>query len=229
MHGARVNQTPILHEVPNADVLNFIPRNCKRVVEVGSSSGAMAREYKKLYAGCHYTGIEIDREYAALSRRYCDAVLHASIENLDDNTFDSLFPSDCWIFADVLEHLVDPWSLMKRIRSRVSGDVSVIACLPNAQHWTIQAKINCGHFVYEDSGLLDRTHLRWFTRLTALDLFQSTGFQVVEWTARIATDLEPDEKMRAAIKTMAEAIGGDVETAISDARAFQWVVKGVPA
>jgi hypothetical protein len=223
-----MKQTPA-HDMPNMDVLNLIPANCKRIVEVGSSSGALAREYKKSNPGCHYTGIEIDPELATLSARFCDAILHASIESLDERSFDNLFPSDCWIFADVLEHLIDPWSLLKRIRGRISGEMSVVACLPNAQHWSIQAKINCGQLAYEDDGLLDRTHLRWFTRLTTIDLFQSTGFRIVEVGARIFEHLEPGEKVRAAIKTMAEAIGGDMEASINDALAFQWVCRAVPA
>lgn len=223
-----MKQTPA-HEIPNLDVLKLIPNDCKRIVEVGSSSGALAREYKKLNADCHYTGIEIDPEYADLSRRFCDVVLHAAIESLDEDSFNNLFPSDCWVFADVLEHLVDPWSLLKRIRSRVSGQMSIVACLPNAQHWSVQARINCGQLVYEDSGLLDRTHLRWFSRLTIIDLFQSTGFRIVQGGPRIFKHMEPDEKIRIAIKTMAEAIGADVETSINDALAFQWVVKAIPA
>lgn len=226
--GICMEQTPVT-EIANLDILNLIPNNCKRVVEVGSSSGALAREYKKLNPGCHYTGIEIDPKYAALSKRFCDAVLHASIESLDENSFNSLFPSDCWVFADVLEHLVDPWSLLKRIRGKISSETPVVVCLPNMQHWSIQAKINCGRFIYEDAGLLDRTHLRWFTRLTIIDLFQSSGFRVVEGSPRIFKHMEPNKKMLTAIKAMAEATGADAETSINDALAFQWVVKAIPA
>jgi 2-polyprenyl-3-methyl-5-hydroxy-6-metoxy-1,4-benzoquinol methylase len=222
-----MKQTPV-NEIPNMELLNLMPQHCKRIIEVGSSSGVLAREYKKLNPDCHYTGIEIDSEYAALSKRFCDAVLHTSIESIDETSFSSLFPSDCWIFADVLEHLVDPWSLLKRIRGCISGEMSIVACLPNAQHWSIQAKINCGHIIYEDSGLLDRTHLRWFSRLTIIDLFQSTGFRIVQGGPRIFEHMEPDEKIRAAIQTMAEAIGANVETSINDALAFQWIVKAIP-
>lgn len=222
-----MKQTPV-NEIPNMDLFSLIPTRCKRIIEVGSSSGVLAREYKKLNPACHYTGIEIDAEYAALSRRFCDAVLCGSIENLDDITFASLFPSDCWIFADVLEHLVDPWSLLKRIRDKISSEISIVACIPNAQHWSIQAKINCGQLFYKDSGLLDRTHLRWFSRLTIFELFKSTGFQVIEGAPRIFPHMEPDEKIRAAIRTMAEAIGADVETSVRDALAFQWIVRAIP-
>jgi 2-polyprenyl-3-methyl-5-hydroxy-6-metoxy-1,4-benzoquinol methylase len=223
-----MKQTPA-NEIPNLDVLNLMPKNCRRVVEVGSSSGVLAREYKKLNPQCHYTGIEVDAEYADLSRRFCDEVLHASIENLEDSSFDSLFPSDAWIFADVLEHLVDPWRLLQRVRGRIAGDASIIACIPNVQHWSIQTRICGGRFVYQDSGLLDRTHLRWFTRLTIIDLFQSTGYRIVEGGPRIFEHMNPDERIRAAIKSMAQAINADVETSLSDALAFQWVVRAVPS
>lgn len=223
-----MKQTPVT-DIANQDVLNLIPAGCKRIVEVGSSSGALARAYKSRDAACHYTGIEIDAEYAALSRRYCDEVLHASIETLDDQAFDALFPADCWVFGDVLEHLYDPWSVLKRIRVRMAAGECVVACVPNVQHWTIQAKINVGDFVYEDSGLLDRTHLRWFTRKTALALFQSTGYRIVEGSGRIFADMEPGEKIRAAIRTMAAAVGADADTAVNDALTFQWVVRAVPA
>lgn len=223
-----MKQTPI-NDIANQDVLNLIPAGCRRIVEVGSSSGALAREYKLRHADCRYTGIEIDSEYAELSRRYCDVVLHASIETLDEPAFDGLFPADCWIFADVLEHLYDPWSVLKRIRARMSEGACVVACLPNVQHWTIQAKINIGDFAYEDSGLLDRTHLRWFSRRTALALFQTTGFRVTEGSGRMFADMEPGARIRDAIRTMAAAVGADPDTAISDALTFQWLLRAVPA
>jgi 2-polyprenyl-3-methyl-5-hydroxy-6-metoxy-1,4-benzoquinol methylase len=223
-----MEQTPV-NEIPNWDVLNLIPKNCSRVVEVGSSSGVLAREYKKLNPSCHYTGIEVDAAYADLSRRFCDTVLHASIEDLEESSFNSLFPADAWIFADVLEHLVDPWRLLKRMRTRIATDAAIIACIPNLQHWSIQAKICAGRFVYQDSGLLDRTHLRWFTRQTIIDLFLSTGFRIVAGAPRIFDHMHPDDRIRAAIKTMAEAIGADVGSSLNDALAFQWVVKAVPS
>ena len=221
-----MKQTPAV-DTHNADLLALMPRHSTNVVEVGCSLGALARAFKKLAPSCHYTGIEIDADYAEASKRYCDHVLHASVEELDDATFDSLFPSDCWIFGDTLEHLRDPWQVLRRIRDRIYSEGSVVACIPNAQHWSVQARLNSGQFRYEDSGLLDRTHLRWFTRITMMELFESTGFRIVEGGSRVMDEPGRD-KFLDAIKAMAQANNVDPEQAAKDAIPIQWVVRAEP-
>ena len=221
-----MQHTPV-HDRHNPDLLAFMPGQLKRVVEVGSSSGALAREYKRLNPHCHYTGVEVDMQYAQLSRRHCDRVVCANIEQVDEPTFSALFPSDCWVFGDSLEHLVDPWALLKRLRARLAAASCVVACIPNAQHWSVQARLNCGMFQYEDAGLLDRTHLRWFTRLTIIELFESAGMRIVEGAPRIF-DEPGRETALAAIKAMASSIGADPDQAVSDAMPLQWLVRAVP-
>ena len=76
---------------------------------------------------------------------------------MSDDAFLPLFPSDCWVFGDSLEHLRDPWALLGRIRSHLPIEAHIVACIPNAQHWSVQARLNCGIFRYEDQGLLEPT------------------------------------------------------------------------
>ena len=215
------------HDVPNPDVLKLMPGNLKRVVEVGCSSGALARAYTEGNPACEYIGIEIEPEYADRAKAYCSSVICADIEGMSETVFQSLFPSDCWIFGDCLEHLRDPWALLKRIRGPLASTACVIACIPNSQHWSVQARLNCGALWYEDQGLLDRTHLRWFTRLTIIELFRSTGYQIVEGLSRVFD--EPDrEKLLPAIRAMALATGTDPLVAEKDSLAVQYVVKAAP-
>lgn len=221
-----MQQTPV-HDLHNPDLLALMPKQLKRIVEVGSSSGALAKAYKTIYPDCHYIGIEVDPRYAELSRRHCDEVLCVNIENIEQSAFETLFPSDCWVFGDSLEHLTDPWSLLKRIRRHLAPGSSVVACIPNAQHWSLQARLNCGLFRYEDSGLLDRTHLRWFTRITIIELFQSSGFRIVDTAPRIFNELGR-EKVLEAIKAMATSTGADPEQAIMDSAPLQWVIRATP-
>jgi hypothetical protein len=223
----KMQQTPA-HDLHNPDLLALMPNQSMRIVEVGSSSGALARAFKAINLGCHYTGVEIDPEYLRLSERYCDFVLHADIEDVDDAAFEKLFPSDCWVFGDALEHLKDPWLLLRKIRGRISITGSVVACIPNAQHWSLQTRLNCGMFKYEDAGLLDRTHLRWFTRITIIELFQSSGYKIVESKSRIHKKRAPDNVL-GAIRTMAQATGADPDLAVRDAIPFQWLVRAMPA
>lgn len=222
-----MQQTPV-HDAHNPQLLALMPRQSMGVVEVGSSSGALAKAFKALNPDCHYLGVEIDPHYARLSERYCDRVLSANIEDIDDAEFESLFPSDCWVFGDTLEHLQDPWLVLRRIRQRIAMDGSVVACIPNAQHWSVQARLNCGMFRYEDAGLLDRTHLRWFTRVTIIEMFESCGFNIVEGGSRVF-DEPGREKVLPGIRALAEAIGTDPQQAADDAIPFQWLVRGVPA
>jgi SAM-dependent methyltransferase len=222
-----MEQTPA-HERHNPDLLALLPRDARALVEVGCSSGALAREYKKLNQACTYIGIEVVSEYARLARRHCDLVLELDIESADDQYLRDHLDCSCWIFGDTLEHLREPWSLLARIRKFIPAGGSVVACIPNAQHWSVQARLNCGLFRYEEGGLLDRSHLRWFTRTTIEEMFQGAGFSIVEQLPRVFD--EPDrEAVFPAIRLMAQCLGTDPDAAIDDALPLQYVVRAVPA
>ena len=222
-----VGHTP-LRDYFNPDLLALVPLDARRVVEVGCGNGAMAREYRQRNPDCEYLGIEIDPVYAEASRFYCDRVVVGSIESMNDETFKTLFPSSCWIFGDVLEHLYDPWAVLRRIRAALNRDGVVVACIPNAQHWSVQARLNCGEFDYEDLGLMDRTHIRWFTRKTALRLFESTGFRVIDGGSVVMQEAHREAAL-VGVRAFAQAIGTDVEAAVNDATAFQWLIRAVAA
>lgn len=219
-------QTPA-HDGFNPDLLALMPKECKRVVEVGCSTGALARAYLAINPGCEYIGLEIDDDYAATAAKVCSRVITGDVETMTEDTLESLFPCDCVVFGDSLEHLRDPWTLLRRVRTSMQPAGQIIACIPNAQHWSVQAKLNCGELRYEQSGLLDRTHLRWFTRITMLEMFQSAGFKVMGGTPRIFVEPMKD-RFLPAIRLMATAVGADPEQAVADALPLQYVLVAKP-
>jgi SAM-dependent methyltransferase len=221
-----MKQTP-MHENHNPDLLALIPNSLKRIVEVGCSGGALAREYKKANPGCEYIGIEIDEDYAAAARRHCDQVLVGNIETISDDVLAKLVPADCWIFGDDLEHLRDPWGVLARIRPYMEKSDCVLACIPNMQHWSVQASLMAGAVFYQDSGLFDRTHIRWFTRTTIVDMFGKAGFAIERGVPRIF-DNSSGAKVIDAIRAMASSLGIDSNVAVNDCLPLQYVVKARP-
>lgn len=221
-----MEQTPA-HDFYNGDLLAYIPPNCPRVVEVGCSTGALARAYLANNRDCDYVGVEIDADYAAVARGVCAEVIAVDVENMPADTFDRLFAADCVVFGDTLEHLRDPWTVLRRIRPLLRPGGRVVACIPNAQHWSIQLRLACGLFRYEDSGLLDRTHLRWFTRVTALEMFQASGYRVIGGRPRIFPEAERDRYLPV-IHAMATAAGFDANQAVVDALPLQYVLVAIP-
>lgn len=220
-----MQQTPI-HETPNPDLLGVMRSRYECVVEVGSSSGALARSYREANPDCHYVGIEIDPAYADASRRYCSEVLVGNAECLDDATLHGLcLRAQCWVFGDSLEHLYDPWKLLEKIRAFSPKGIDVVACIPNAQYWAIQSVLNSGRFYYQDSGLLERTHIRWFTRLTITDMFEEASFKIVDFLGKIGN--MPSSLQKSAIKSMASASGKDPLIALADAIPYQYVLRAV--
>jgi SAM-dependent methyltransferase len=222
-----MEQTPA-HERHNPDLMHLLPPAARTLVEVGCSAGALAREYKKLNPGCRYIGIEVVPQYVRLAARYCDTVHELDIEGVDEDFIRHSLGGDCWIFGDTLEHLRDPWSLLARIRRTMAVDACIVACIPNAQHWSVQARLSCGEFIYEDAGLLDRTHLRWFTRRTMIEMFERAGLRIEAGFPRIFDDPRK-EQVLPGIRLMAQGIGADPELAAADALPYQYVVRAVPA
>lgn len=221
-----MKQTPV-NEIHNAEVLKLIPDATNRVIEIGCSSGALAREFKKIHPDVDWVGVEIDPDYAELARRYCDTTVVRNLDECDQDFYKSYSDRDCWIFADVLEHFKDPWVVLKNIRSVIPSGGCIVACIPNAQNWNLIARLAIGDFRYEDMGLLDRTHLRWFTRQTIYELFEGQGFKITKGMTR--TFQHPNQDILELIGNIAEKCGHDSRISMSDATPLQYVVRAEPS
>jgi SAM-dependent methyltransferase len=222
-----MKQTPA-HSIVNHDLLALMPLTARRVVEVGCMHGALGQAFRAINGGVHYTGVDIDPAYAQVAAQGLDCVLVGDVELFDAITFYNLFPSDCWVFGDCLEHLRDPWRLIKSIRERIDADGCLVACIPNAQHWSVQMRLATGLFRYEESGLLDRTHLRWFTRVTVIEMFHQAGWRIESGLSRRLPQTAPPALMDG-IRMVASAAGADINQASEDANVFQYLFKVVPA
>lgn len=221
-----VKQTPA-HLVPNEHLVSLVPLTCRHVVDVGCMHGALAMALADRQPETRVTGIDIDPDYASEAANRCHRAIAGNIELMSDEEFQTLFPSDCWVFGDCLEHLRDPWQVLERVRQNIDRNGCVVVCIPNAQHWSIQWRLLTGNFRYEDSGLMDRTHLRWFTRLTLLEMFEQTGWQVDQALTRNLASEQQDSVLRA-IASYAQALGQDPDRATRDATPFQYVFRLTP-
>ncbi len=222
-----MSQTPA-HSVVNRDLLALMPAGARRVVEVGCMHGALAQAYRQANPAAHFTGIDIDPDYAAVAAGACNVALPGDIELFDEAQWARLFPSDCWVFGDCLEHLRDPWRIVRTIREHIDTDGCLVTCIPNAQHWSVQMRLATGLFRYEDSGLLDRTHVRWFTRVTLIEMFQQAGWRIESGLSRRVPQ-QPPQALIEGVRAVARAGGADPEQAEQDALVFQYLFKVVPA
>ncbi|HEY3856226.1 MAG TPA: class I SAM-dependent methyltransferase [Verrucomicrobiae bacterium] len=157
------------------EMLRFVPASAKRILEVGCGAGEFCAQFRRS-AECELWGVEPNR----------DAALKAK-EKLD-NVFCSYFdesvelPSeyfDCIIFNDVLEHIYDGLSALKLTRKLLRNGGSVVASIPNIGHFpTIWRLVVRGQWEYTDKGILDKTHVRFFTRQSVQTLFEKAGFNI---------------------------------------------------
>ncbi len=159
-----------------SNVLPFVPDTASTVLDVGCSRGRFCALLKATHPEMTVWGIEPHPEAAAAARLVTDRVILGSFP--DDMTGDC--PKfDVVFFCDVLEHVTDPWTTLRRARELLAPGGCVIASIPNVRHWTILRELVVrGDFTYTESGLLDRTHLRFFTRKTMLSLFEGAGYEV---------------------------------------------------
>ncbi|AFY28568.1 methyltransferase domain-containing protein [Cyanobium gracile] len=215
------------HDNFNPDILKLMNKDYDTIVEVGCSRGALARAYRSSFKCDKYIGIDIDEDSAVFARNHCSEVIIGDIESMNESAWNTLFPSSLWIFGDSLEHLKNPWSLLRRIRQNLKPEDSIIACIPNAQHWSVIARLASGNFQYEDEGLMDRTHLRWFTKRTIIDLFEKTGYSIELIYPRIFENPSENQYLPF-IHRIAQIYDGDTNDPSNDCIPIQYVIKARP-
>ena len=219
-----MEQTPS-HDLFNSSILSLLHEvHPKFVVEVGCMRGTLAREYLKDDSHCRWYGIDIDKSNIEFAKDICTNAYLANIEKMTDLEMMNFKEADTWIFADVLEHLYDPWILLEKIKMNASNEVNVLACIPNSQHWSFQAKINSGMMQYVNDGFFDRTHIRFFSRITMVELFVKAGFTIEKILSR-TIEFNGFQKYIPYIRGMAEANNLDPNQAEADALAFQYVIQ----
>jgi SAM-dependent methyltransferase len=212
----------------NQDVLQKMPPGAGLVVEAGVGAGKLGHTYLQANPGALYCGFEYVEEMAVVARDRLSHVISGDIESAEAfaayDAWAAGRQADLLVFGDVLEHLRDPWALLKAFRARVSTGGRCVACIPNVSNWSLVIGQLRGEWTYADSGLLDRTHLRFFTLDSAVDMFKSAGWTVTSASARVF-DHDQTRKALEAFEPLVETIGISREKLRRNLSAFQWVIE----
>ncbi len=181
----------VYFEQARSEIEPLLPAHAAQVLEVGCGRGATLHWLKASGRCEHTVGIELFEGAAAAARAVVDEVHSGNAEVLVQH---ALSPAafDLVLCLDVLEHLVDPWAFMGQVQRLLKPGGQVVASIPNVRHARVVLPLLLqGRWQYEDAGQLDRTHLRFFTRESALQLMQrpstaeAGGLQLVRWLRRM--------------------------------------------
>jgi 2-polyprenyl-3-methyl-5-hydroxy-6-metoxy-1,4-benzoquinol methylase len=206
----------------HADVVRLVGENV-RVLELGPASGYMSWVFAS--RGCTVVGIELDAEMAAQAAEACERVIVGDLDTLDleEELGEERF--DVVVAADVLEHLRDPLRLLERLKAFLEPDGAFVISVPNIAHGSVRLALLSGHFDYAKVGLLDSTHLRFFTRESFEQLLDEAELGLAE-LHRHELNLDASE-----VAFDAEQVPTEVREKLEtdpDARTYQYVARAFP-
>jgi SAM-dependent methyltransferase len=165
-----------VYEGINEAVLSLVPPSAVRILDVGCGTGTLGncllQDAKRYVAGITYSEQE-----AAIAASRLSQVVRAELNDFD---FSTLGEFDCVILSHVLEHLYSPTSVLERLK-RVLGPQSVIiVALPNIVWWRQRIEFLMGRWRYQDWGIMDRTHFRFFDWKSAEQLLEDSGYEILK-------------------------------------------------
>ncbi len=166
------------YEYWRSDMLPFVPETAKRCLEVGCGAGRFGQQLIEK-RGATVVGIEpVTTAYEIAKTRLSDCYNILFDEtNLPDGVKNGQF--DCIIFNDVLEHLVEPWEALALCKKLLAPGGCVVASIPNILYFHEFFKMfRSQNWEYTDGGIFDRTHLRFFTRKSIQNMFESSGYSL---------------------------------------------------
>lgn len=158
-------------------ILDLVPEDVNRVLEIGCGYGQTLLMLKEKKLCKETVGIELVESAASEASKNVDRIYALNVEKSELPS--ELGEFDLILLLDVLEHLVDPWGFLLKLKSNyLSEKGKVIISLPNARHFGLVLPLLAGSFDYMESGILDKTHLRFFTKKSAIALIKSAGLNV---------------------------------------------------
>lgn len=171
------NKSKHYYESVREDMLKYIPQETKTTLEFGCGCGGFSALLKEKF-GAESWAVEIERAAAQEAAKKLDRVINAdaneSLNDIPENYF------DCIILFDILEHLVDPYSLLLSVKKKLTKRGVIVTSIPNIRYYrTFVDFVIHGNWDYKDHGILDKTHLRFFTRKSILKVFDKLGFKIL--------------------------------------------------
>lgn len=184
-----------------SDIVGMLPTGLNSaVLELGCGAGGTGRAVLASGKAGRYVGLEIEAAAADEARRHLSEVIVGDIHQLDLSDLTGAF--DALIISEVLEHLVDPWASLRRLADCLKPGAMVYVSSPNVSHWQVIRMLVRGDFSYQDAGVLDRTHLRWFTPSTYRALVEGAGLDVIS--------VEPASPMSGKARLVDSLTGGRI-------------------
>lgn len=200
------------------EVCACVPATAKTILDVGCASGRLGAALKKRQ-DCFVVGVEYEPEIANEAKDLLDEVIVGDIEEKIGTLPSDYF--DCIVLADVLEHLRFPETVLQKLNRALKDTGIIVASIPNVRHWSVVRALLEGDWNYEDAGILDRTHLRFFTRKSVLKIFADSGYAV---TGLTHTTVGGASALLQPISKVLSIAGIDAGTLAEEADHYQYIV-----
>lgn len=212
------------HTQPRPEVAALVPSSARRILDVGCAGGALGRLLKER-GEVQVVGVEGERSVAQTAARHLDQVYRLDLDEVESLPFaEGWF--DCIVCADVLEHLRDPERALRVLLRYLAPDGRLVASIPNVRHHSVlRALLVDGRWRYQAEGILDRTHLRFFTLVEILELLNAVGCQADSLNAVTTPLPEGSQVLREAV----DRLGGDAARFDQEARVVQYLLTAHPA
>jgi len=174
-----------------ADIVAKLPDDSSAtILEIGCGNGSTGAIAKAQGKCARYVGIDLDEKAATAAREAIDLVLLGNVEEIELESLGG--PFSAAILSEVLEHLIDPWKLLGRVNDVIRPGGLILASSPNIANMRLIRQLLRNRFDYTSAGVMDRTHLRWFTSATFREMFENAGFE----TLSVGPLISPSPKWR---------------------------------
>ena len=207
----------------NEHLLRAVPIEAMEILEVGCAEGRLGEAIRGQVPGRRVYGIELDPVSAERAATRLDRVLTLDLER--DTPDIAPASLDLILFGDVLEHLLDPGAVLRRYSLLLRPGGRILCCIPNIQHHSILSSLIRGDFQYQESGLLDATHLRFFTWASFSKLLLDGGFAP---SIRSAIPSPMRRGLKRAFQPLFARLKVDPERGSAGLSAYQWIFEGTP-
>lgn len=148
-----------------------------KVLDIGCSSGNFGEGLIK-QKSCVVDGIELNSKDSEMARNKLRNVYNLNVELDDISFFKEKY--DYIVFADVIEHLINPVSTLLNIKKLLKKNGKIVYSLPNMAHISIRLQLLAGEFMYTETGLLDKTHLHFYTKMSIQSMFQEASYEIIK-------------------------------------------------